>query len=370
MHASGTYLLRMILERIERAIEELKRGKIIVLVDDEDRENEGDLVCAAELCTAETVNFMAKHARGLICLTLTEEWVKRLDLPMMASENQSQRGTAFTVSIEANEGVSTGISAQDRAHTIRVAVQENAKKGDVVTPGHIFPLRARPGGVLQRAGHTEGSVDLVRLAGLRPAGVICEIMNDDGTMARMPDLQRFAKEHGLVVVSIADLVQYRLRHEQFVEKRATGSMQIRGHEWTAHVFRSGDDREFLALTLGKMDSSPCLVRMHSASLLLDGFRVDVHSRFGLDESVDKIVAEGRGAIVIVPQHGTLEDTLQIMTGAQSIKKSASGDVLREYGLGAQVLKQLGLSKIRLLSKRSTKLVGLEGYGLELIDTSE
>ena len=358
------------IERVHRALEDIAAGRMVILVDDEDRENEGDLVMAAEKATPEAINFMAKHARGLICLTITEEHVRKLDLPMMASENQSPRSTAFTVSIEARHGVTTGISAADRAHTIRVAVSPDVRASDIVSPGHVFPLRARPGGVLQRTGHTEGSVDLARLAGLSPAGVICEIMNDDGTMARMADLSTFADQHGLRILTIADLIQYRLEHEHMLEKALEGSLQLpSGREWKAHVYRNvHDGREFLALTLGTIDESPTLVRMHTGSVLGDVFDVRSRGRVAIRDAVERIEAEGRGVVVWVPAPiDLIADLGQRLGMAVKPRAMETGEVLREYGLGAQVLRSIGLKKIRLLTNRPRRIAGVDGYGLEVVE---
>jgi 3,4-dihydroxy 2-butanone 4-phosphate synthase/GTP cyclohydrolase II len=357
-------------ERVHRALEDIRAGKMVILVDDEDRENEGDLVMAAEVVTPEVINFMAKHARGLICLTLSDEHIRQLELPMMVDDNQSQRSTAFTISIEAREGVSTGISAADRAHTIRVAVAEGAKPSDIVSPGHVFPLKARQGGVLQRTGHTEGSVDLARLAGFRAAGVICEIMNDDGTMARMADLQRFATEHGLRILTIADLIQYRLEHEQMIEKKLEGELALpSGRPWNMHVYAlKHDGREFLAMTHGKLDEGPTLVRMHTGSVIGDVFGVRGRGRVAIEDVVARIEAEGRGVIVFIPGPIDLHaDLAQRLGQAVKPKHMDSGEVLREYGLGAQVLRALGLGKIRLLTNRPRRIAGVDGYGLEVVE---
>jgi 3,4-dihydroxy 2-butanone 4-phosphate synthase/GTP cyclohydrolase II len=359
------------ISRVHRALEEIRAGRMVILVDDEDRENEGDLVMAAEKITPEAINFMAKWGRGLICLTLPEEHVRRLELPMMVDDNQSSRSTAFTISIEARHGVSTGISAADRAHTIRVAVAEEAKPSDLVSPGHVFPLKARPGGVLQRTGHTEGSVDLARLAGFRPAGVICEIMNDDGTMARMPDLRLFAETHGVRILSIADLIEYRLAHEQMIEKRIEGELPLpSGKTWSAHVFalKHDADREFLALTHGDVSESPTLVRMHKGSVLGDVFDVRSPGRVALSGVIERIEAEGRGVIVFIP--GPLDlhaDLAQRLGQVVTPRHMDSGAVLREYGLGAQVLRALGLRQIRLVTNRPRRIAGVDGYGLEVVE---
>jgi 3,4-dihydroxy 2-butanone 4-phosphate synthase/GTP cyclohydrolase II len=358
-------------ERVHRALEDIRAGRMVILVDDEDRENEGDLVMAAEKVTPEAINFMAKHGRGLVCLTMTDEHVRRLELPMMVDDNQSKRATAFTVSIEARHGVTTGISAHDRAHTIKVAVADTAKPSDIVSPGHVFPLRARPGGVLQRTGHTEGSVDLARLAGLRPAGVICEIMNDDGTMARMPDLSEFADKHGLRILSIADLIQYRLEHEQMIQKRLAGDLALpSGRRWTAHVFQlEHDDREFLALTHGDIDEQPTLVRMHTGSVIGDVFGVRTKGRVAMDDVVARIEAEGRGVVVFIPGEIDLVADLGQRLGmpVAAPKHMDTGEVLREYGLGAQVLRALGLRRIRLLTNKPRRIAAVDGYGLEVVE---
>jgi len=355
--------------RVHRGLEDIRNGRMVILVDDEDRENEGDLVMAAEKVTPEAINFMAKWGRGLVCLTLTDERVRQLDLPMMVDENQTQRSTAFTVSIEARHGVSTGISAADRAHTVKVAVADGAVPADLVRPGHVFPLRARPGGVLQRTGHTEGSVDLARLAGLRPSGVICEIMNDDGTMARMPDLQEFAQTHGLRILSIADLIQYRLEHEQMIRQTLEGQVTLgTGKPWRAHVFRlEHEAREFLALSHGVVDETPTLVRVHTGSVMGDVFGVRSADKVVMHEAVARIEAEGKGVVVFLPGPIDLEADLAQRLG-MDVKPRAmdSGEVLREYGLGAQVLRSLGLRRIRLLTNRPRRIAALDGYGLEVV----
>ncbi len=357
-------------EAVHRALEDIRAGRMVVLVDDEDRENEGDLVLAAEKCTPEAINFMAKHARGLICLTLTDEDVQRLDLPMMVDENRSSRTTAFTVSIEARTGVTTGISAADRARTVAVAVAEGAKPGDLVSPGHIFPLRARPGGVLQRTGHTEGSVDLARLAGMKPAGVICEIMNDDGTMARMPDLVVFAERHGLRVVTIADLIQYRLAHEPMIEKKLEGMLTLpSGHEWKAHVFVPvHGEREFFALTFGAIDETPTVVRVHTGSVIGDVFDIRSPGRVAIRDAIARIEAEGKGVIVFIPGPiDVIADLGQRLGLEVKPRTMDTGEVLREYGLGAQVLRSLGLRRIRLITNRPRRIAGVDGYGLEVVE---
>jgi 3,4-dihydroxy 2-butanone 4-phosphate synthase/GTP cyclohydrolase II len=371
-------------ERVRRAIDAIRAGRMVILTDDEDRENEGDLVLAAEAVTPEAINFMAKYARGLICLTLTEETIERLRLPMMVEKNRASLGTAFTVSIEAREGVSTGISAADRAHTIRVAVAPDAKPDDLVSPGHVFPLRARPGGVLQRTGQTEGSVDLARLAGLTPAGVICEIMNDDGTMARMPDLERFSAEHGIPLVTIEDLIHYRLRTDRLVRRVATATFVPAGREgpWTAHVYETklSPPRQFLALVRGELRGHvPTLVRMHPGSVFADlfgpPFTLDGRPAVGgatyLRESMDRIEREGSGVVVYFPPAaGDLVEELKVLTGEIVQRPQGTpgaSPAQREHGLGAQILMDLGLEKIRLMTTNPRRLVGLSAYGLDVVE---
>jgi 3,4-dihydroxy 2-butanone 4-phosphate synthase / GTP cyclohydrolase II len=358
------------IERVLHALEDIREGRMVILVDDEDRENEGDLCMAAERVTADSVNFMAKHARGLICLSLTEEKVQELELPMMVGQNRSQRHTAFTISIEAREGVSTGISAADRAHTILTAVAPEARAADLVSPGHVFPLRARPGGVLQRTGHTEGSVDLARLAGLQPSGVICEIMREDGTMARYPDLQKFAETHDLRILTIADLIQYRLQTEGLVERIRASSVTLpSGTEWQAIVYQvQTDRRQFLALTLGALDESPTLVRVHTGAVLADVFGIRPTDRVAMGDAIRHIESEGKGVVLFLPGNSTLANDLARSLGEEpSGPTPERGEVLREYGLGAQVLAELGLGKLRILTNRPRRLPSLEGYGLEVVE---
>lgn len=373
------------LRRVQAAIEDIRAGKMIILVDDEDRENEGDLCLAADAITPEAINFMCIHGRGLICLTLTEEQVERLDLPMMSApgRNGPRLGTAFTVSVEASEGVTTGISASDRAHTIRVASNPEAKPTDVVVPGHTFPLVARKGGVLVRAGQTEGSVDLARLAGLNPAGVVCEIINDDGTMARMPDLERFAEKHDLKILTIADLIAYRLQTERQVERVAEGEIVLdrTASAWQSVVFEAlVDRRQILACVKGDVSGDdPVLCRMHSGSIIGDVFS-SAASEGGrnLDEAIDIIEKEGRGVIVYLPPRAELSVELAALLAREaksaphqspaSSRSRAHGGTLREYGLGAQVLRALGVRHLRLLTNNPKKIAGIQGYGLDLVES--
>jgi 3,4-dihydroxy 2-butanone 4-phosphate synthase/GTP cyclohydrolase II len=365
-----------LMERIAGAIADIRAGKMVILVDDEDRENEGDLTMAAQFVTPEAINFMATHGRGLICVTLTEDQVDRLKLPMMHSPGRGgpPLGTAFTVSIEARQGVTTGISAADRAHTIRVAAAPGTHPDDVVTPGHVFPLRARSGGVLVRTGQTEGSVDLARLADLTPAGVICEIMNEDGTMARMPDLETFAARHGLRILAIEDLIQYRLFTERLVHRVSEGSVVLdqTGTEWKALVYRSEriDDRQFLALVKGDLSSGPPpLCRVHAGSTIADVFAST--PRDGgrhLHETIAQIEKEGRGALVYIASRGDLSSELGAWRAMHDAPPPTVGAApLREFGLGAQILADLGLQKIRLLTNNPRKIAGLHGFGLEVVE---
>ncbi|MCS7078648.1 MAG: 3,4-dihydroxy-2-butanone-4-phosphate synthase [Chloracidobacterium sp.] len=358
------------LASIEEAIADIRSGRMVIVVDDEDRENEGDLVCAAEKVTPDIINFMAKYGRGLICLSLTEERCDELDLPLQVANNTSGFGTAFTVSIEAKRGVTTGISAADRATTILTAVNPATRPEDLARPGHVFPLRARRGGVLVRPGQTEASVDLARLAGLTPAGVICEIMNDDGTMARLPQLVEFARRHGLKIVSVADLIRYRLANEIHVRCTAEADLTLPYGKFHAMTFRSDiTDEVHLALVLGepaKVDS--VLVRVHSQTLLGDVFE-EASDEAGqwLRRALRKIAAEGCGVLLYLRQKhaGThLEDHLRAIAKGETI---IHGNV-RDYGTGAQILRALGLRRIRLLTNHPRRLTALEGFGLVFLDT--
>ena len=352
------------LSKIEDVLNDAANGKMFILVDDENRENEGDLVIPAQFVDAEKINFMAKYGRGLICLTLTANRVKELNLPLMAQSNMSRHQTAFTVSIEAREGISTGISAADRAHTVQTAI--NCKHPtDLVSPGHIFPLAARDGGVLVRAGHTEAAVDIARLVGLNPSGVICEIMNEDGTMARLPDLQKFAAEHNLNIATIADLISYRRKTEKLVRKMSETKINSEfGGEFKLMVYVNElEYAEHLVLVKGNIDTSkPVLVRMHSYNLLYDSLGDMSQSKRGiLQKSMQMVAEEGQGVIVIIrsPNKASVSNLVQNIQGEH--------DALREYGIGAQILLDLGIRDMILLSNSNRQIVGLEGYNLHIVE---
>jgi len=353
----------------------VRAGKMVILVDDEDRENEGDLCMAAEFVTAESINFMATHGRGLICVTLTEEQIARLDLPMMQAPGRGgpPLGTAFTVSVEARHGVTTGISAHDRAYTTRLVASPVCRPEDLVTPGHVFPLKARTGGVLVRTGQTEGSVDLSRLAGLTAAGVICEIMNDDGSMARMHDLEAFAKKHSLRILTIADLIQYRLQTERLVRRVSEKKLVLdeTKTEWGSYVYESATDgRQFIALVKGDIRSEePTLCRMHSGSLVGDLFSsTRREGGKNLREAMQRIEAEGAGIVVYLPTRATVAQDLESHRIEPRETGSAGDHPLREFGLGAQVLYDLGARKLKLLTNSPRKIAGISGFGLEVVET--
>jgi 3,4-dihydroxy 2-butanone 4-phosphate synthase/GTP cyclohydrolase II len=369
------------LSKIEEVLEDIRQGKMVILVDDEDRENEGDLTMAAEKVTPEAINFMAKHGRGLICLTLLEERLNDLRLPMMVSENTSRFQTAFTVSIDARKGVTTGISAADRATTILTAIADQAQPEDLVTPGHIFPLRARQGGVLVRTGQTEGSVDLARLTGLKPAGVICEIMNEDGTMARMPDLQIFSRQHSLKIITIADLIKYRLHKESLVRRIATAKLPTKyGGVFTAIAYENDvDPYHHIALVKGEITpDDEVLVRVHSQCLTGDVFgskRCDCEEQ--LHTAMAMVEKEGKGVIVYMRQEGRgigLVNKLRAYCLQEIGKDTVEANEalgfkadMRDYGIGAQILVDLGLHKIRLMTNNPRKIKGLEGYGIKVVE---
>lgn len=366
---------------VEEAVEDLKNGKMIILVDDEDRENEGDLVFPADLVTPEIINFMVTHARGLVCLTLEESILERIQLPMMTTHNNSQYETAFTISIEAAEGVTSGISAGDRAHTIKAAINPEAKPSDLVQPGHIFPIRARKGGVLFRAGHTEGSVDLAKLAGFQGAAVICEIMNEDGSMARMPDLKTFAKTHNLKLASLNDLIAYRMERECLVEEVANANLPVNTlGEFDIRVFTSPlDNLEHVVLQKGEINpDEPVLVRVHSECLTGDIFgsaRCDCGQQL---QSALKQISEQGGVMLYMRQEGRgiglinkikayeLQDSEGLDTVEANHRLGFSDDH-RDYGIGSQILRYLGIQKMRLLTNNPRKMFGLDGYGLEVCE---
>jgi 3,4-dihydroxy 2-butanone 4-phosphate synthase/GTP cyclohydrolase II len=365
---------------IEEAIEHFRQGRMVIIVDDEDRENEGDLAIAAEKVTPAAINFMAKHGRGLICLAMTEERCDELELPLMVRDNTSPFGTAFTVSIEARGKITTGISAADRAATVLTAIDPDTRPADLLRPGHIFPLRAKKGGVLKRAGQTEASVDMAILAGLRPAGVICEIMNDDGTMARVPDLIQVARQHGLAMITVTDLISYRLRHETLVKKIASPRLPTLYGDFRIHAYRSdvtGDEN--VALVMGEIaEDDPILVRVHSQCLTGDIFgsaRCDCGLQ--LEQALEHIAAEGRGVLLYLLQEGR---GIGLMNKLRAYELQEQGhDTVeanerlgfrpdqREYGIGAQILRDLGVRKMRLMTNNPSKYIGLHGYGLEIVE---
>ncbi len=369
------------IERVTRALDEIRAGRMVILVDDEDRENEGDLVFAAELVTPESINFMATHARGLICLAMDDSMIDKLELAPMVRDNQASLGTAFTVSIEARHGVSTGISARDRATTIRAAIADDASPDKVVSPGHVFPLRARKGGVLVRTGQTEGSVDLARLAGLKPAGVICEIMREDGEMARRPELEEFSAKHGLMLLSVADMIAYRLQREHIVRRRASGALRPGalgpGEPFAAHHYDTQvEDTEYLALVRGDVAAAsaagnPVLVRVAPMDPVSDPFML----RPDLVAALEAIDAAGVGVLLYVMNRGRMQLgpsferlVMQKTAARDAVAQLAdSSEALRDFGLGAQVLADLGLKKIRLMIHSDRKIAAIEGFGIEVVE---
>ncbi|MBF0105012.1 MAG: bifunctional 3,4-dihydroxy-2-butanone-4-phosphate synthase/GTP cyclohydrolase II [Deltaproteobacteria bacterium] len=367
-------------ERVQRAIEDYKNGRMVIMIDDEDRENEGDLTIAAERITPEIINFMARYGRGLICLSLTDEQVRRLNLTMMSTQNNSKYQTGFTVSIEAGEGVTTGISAADRALTIQTAINPACRPGDIVTPGHVFPIRARNGGVLVRTGHTEGSVDLAKLAGLNPSAVICEILNDDGTMARVPDLEVFKEKHNLNIVSIADIIKYRTRYESLIHMVAESTLPTKFGLFNIRVYENDvDDYQHIALMVGAINpDEPVMVRVHSECLTGDIFgsmRCDCGTQ--LQAAMKQIAEHGCGVIMYIRQEGrgiglvnkiksyNLQD--QGYDTVEANEQLGFKPDLRDYGIGAQVLASLNIKKIRLMTNNPKKIIGLKGYGIEIVD---
>jgi len=359
---------RSYLSNIDEVIEDARNGKLIILVDDEERENEGDLVIPAQLASPETINFMAKHGRGLICLSLTEERVQGLGLRMMTQDNQSRHETAFTVSIEAREGISTGISAYDRARTVQVAIDSEKGAADIATPGHIFPLVARDGGVLRRAGHTEASIDIARLAGMQPAGVICEIMNDDGTMARMPDLIKFAQFHGIKIATIADLIAYRRHFDNLIERTLETEFQSHhGGDFKLYLYRNKlEYSEHVALIKGDVTTAePVLVRMHALNILNDVLGDGDNPANLLKSAMQVIAEEGRGIVVLIrePRATNLSDRIRRKLG----HPVEAGSELKDYGIGAQILLDIGVKDLILLSNSSRTIVGRQGYGLTITE---
>ena len=377
------------LSPMDEILDDARNGRMFILVDDEERENEGDLVVPAQMATPEAINFMAKHGRGLICLALSADRLRELDLPPMARHNRSRHETAFTVSIEASEGVTTGISASDRARTIAVAIDPTKGHGDIVSPGHIFPLEARDGGVLVRAGHTEAAVDVSRLAGLNPSGVICEIMNEDGTMARMPDLIKFAQFHGLKIGTIADLIAYRLKNDRIIERKVESALDsVHGGAFKMIVYTNlVAYAEHIALVKGDIggaagEGGPVMVRMHALNVLDDVFGDASSGKAGeLHRAMEMIAEEGRGILVLIrePHRASLSERVKGRLAAQkgkgeekpapqtAAKTAAKSGQLRDYGVGAQILLDLGVREMILLSNTQHTIIGLEGYGLSVVE---
>ena len=370
----------MSFDEIKDAVEDIRRGRMVIVVDDEDRENEGDLTIAADKITPEAINFMAKYGRGLICLPMTRERLEALQVPLMVDDNSSRFNTAFCVSIEAKKDVSTGISAADRAATVRVAIDPDTRPEDLARPGHMFPLRAEAGGVLRRAGQTEAAVDLARMAGLYPAGVICEIMNDDGTMARVPELMEFGAEHDIKIINIADLIHYRLGTERFVKRVASPNLPTRFGDFTLHAYENEfDNKTHVALVMGDVaDGEPVLIRVHSECLTGDAFfsaRCDCGPQ--LETAMQRIAEEGRGIIVYLRQEGRgigLVHKLRAYElqdgGADTVEANEALGFQadqRDYGIGAQILTDLGAAKLKIMTNNPRKFVGLSGYGLEIVE---
>ncbi|WPZ33275.1 3,4-dihydroxy-2-butanone-4-phosphate synthase [Thalassobaculum sp. OXR-137] len=360
------------LSSIEEVVEEARSGRMFILVDDENRENEGDICVVAQMATPEVINFMAKHARGLICLSLTRERIDKLGLPLMSSRNETRHETAFTVSIEARDGVTTGISAHDRAHTIQVAIDPQRGREDIVTPGHVFPLMAREGGTLVRAGHTEAVVDIARMAGLNPSGVICEIMNDDGTMARLPDLVQFAQFHNMKIATIADLIAYRRRTESVVDRAVETTLRSKfGGDWRMIVYTNKVTyAEHVVLVKGDITTKdPVLVRMHALNVLDDVLGDASGKRGGTLGAAMKLIGEaGRGVVVLIrePSPTSLSDRVRDKLRAEAEGRTPHAE-LRDYGVGAQILLDLGIHEMVLLSNTKRTIIGLDGYGLSVVE---
>jgi 3,4-dihydroxy 2-butanone 4-phosphate synthase/GTP cyclohydrolase II len=361
--------------RVQELVEDIRNGKMVILVDDEERENEGDLVCAADHVTPQMINFMASEARGLICLALDKKQIESLRLPLMVKEdeNETPNKTAFTVSIEAASGVSTGISAADRAHTIKIASSRQAKSSDIRTPGHVFPIKAQDGGVLKRAGHTEGSVDLAKLAGLAPAAVICEVMNSDGSMARVPDLKKFAEKHSLKIGTIVDLIEYRLANESLVEEVFSQKLPDElGASLTVKVFKSVvEGYEHLVLQKGEIrPDKACLVRVHVENKPKDLLASLVKGKSSIDLSHQMISQSESGVLLILQgpeKHNSIVHDLNEMLNPKEVVKPSTNSDIRDYGIGAQILRKLGVHQMNLLSRRPEKRVGLKAYGLEIVE---
>jgi 3,4-dihydroxy 2-butanone 4-phosphate synthase / GTP cyclohydrolase II len=353
-------------DSVESAIQDIAAGKLVIVTDDENRENEGDLIMAASKATPETVNMMIRYCSGIVCVPMLEQQLRHLGLGPMVRNNRDTYRTDFTVTVDAAEGIATGISAYDRTQTIRTLANPDAQPEHLVQPGHVFPLRARPGGVLERAGHTEAAVDLATLAGLHPSGVLCEVVNDDGTVARLPQLLEFKKRFGLKLISIASLIEYRHRRDQLVEEVCAKPFASEYGRFTMHVFRNKiDGRHHFALVMGTIDAAPTLVRVHSENLLSDVFRASgIDSHHTLNASLEAVARAGRGVVLYMEPGGRGERVVKML---DSKPGDAPGMSIRDYGIGAQILVALGLRKIRLLSNNTRKVIGLDGYNLEIVE---